>query len=108
MRLVLVKAYLLPEEKARLVALAGRLNLSLSELIRRVMTEARIETDARREDIRDLLKVNADLARLGNLLRLALDDPGWRAPGRPDADVESLITRIRETQALIKARVAAL
>ena len=58
--------------------------------------------------IRDLLKVNADQARLGNLLLMAIDesDSTWSPAllGR----VDGLVVEIRETQAALKAMVKAL
>jgi len=48
--------------------------------------------------IRDLLKVNADQARLGNLLKLALDVGGKDLTPMIVSQIEDLITDIRKTQ----------
>ena len=103
---ILTKCYLEPEEKAELVAKAGAANLSISDYIRRIVTGMQVPAPERANTIRDLLKVNADQARLGNLLRLALDDDGWRVDTTDETlDVESLIVKIRNTQAELKSIV---
>ena len=59
-------------------ALAGQLKLPVSELLRRLVLAQRLPDPSdfvAWQGIRDLLKVNADLAGLGNLFRLALDEP---------------------------------
>ncbi|MCF8482184.1 MAG: ribbon-helix-helix protein, CopG family [Rhodospirillum sp.] len=72
-----IETYLNDEEKARLDKLTRQLRLSRSELLRRLLMGERLP-DASDfvawQGIRDVLKVNADLARLGNLFKLALDE----------------------------------
>lgn len=55
------------------------------------------------KDIVNLIKVNADQARLGNLLRLALMEEGFVIP--EGLELESLFDRIRETQGEIKSKI---
>ena len=106
MERVLTKCYLLPDEKAEIVLKATAANVSISEYIRRIVTGMQVPAPERANTIRDLLKVNADQARLGNLLRLALDDDGWRVDTTDETlDVESLIVKIRKTQAELKSIV---
>lgn len=53
------------------------MRLKKAELIRRLVSGQRLpdpESLAGWQHIRDLMKVNADLARLGNLFKLALDE----------------------------------
>ncbi|NMM46502.1 hypothetical protein HH303_18570 [Rhodospirillaceae bacterium KN72] len=103
---ILTKCYLEPEEKAELVAKAGAANLSISDYIRRIVTGMPVPAPERANTIRDLLKVNADQARLGNLLRLALDDDGWRVETpTEECSVEGLISEIRLMQEQMKAIV---
>tara|TARA_R110001583_G_scaffold131546_2_gene283318 strand:- start:15894 stop:16253 length:360 start_codon:yes stop_codon:yes gene_type:complete len=74
----LVKTYLDPAELTRLDTLTGQLRLSRSELIRRLIVGTRLPNArdfAASEAILNLLKVNADQARLGNLFKLTLDEP---------------------------------
>jgi hypothetical protein len=104
----LIKSYFNDEENTHLSELASRLRLSRSELIRRLVTGQRLPDPndfVAYQAVRDVLKVNADLARLGNLLKLALDDQNWRGPdGR---NVEALIGDIAVTQKSVKAAAQA-
>jgi hypothetical protein len=58
--------------------------------------------------IRDLLKVNADQARLGNLLKLALDNGGKDLAPRTISQMEDLMADIRDTQDGFRAGVETL
>ena len=49
------------------------------------------------------MKINADLARLGNLFKMALDDEDFRLP--ESWDLESLRDRIRDTQSILKTKI---
>lgn len=73
-----IKTYFNDSEKDRLDQLASQLRLSRSELLRRLLMNSPLpkarDFEASRA-VLDLLKVNADLARLGNLLKLAMDEP---------------------------------
>ncbi|MFN4277998.1 MAG: hypothetical protein ACK4FJ_17015 [Ferrovibrio sp.] len=53
--------------------------------------------------VRDLLRINADLARLGNLMKLILDDESLVLPD--GMDFRGLFDSIRETQILLKSKV---
>ena len=97
---VCLKAYVSTQEAEAVRSLASRLGFSVSALLRQLATgytipQARTDAGA----IRQLLKINADLARLGNLLKMTLDD---------DTDPAPLIDDIRTTQALLKAHVLTL
>lgn len=98
-----IETYLNDEEKAHLDGLTTQLRLSRSELLRRLVLAQRLPDPshfAAHQGIRDLLKVNADLARLGNLFKLALDET-------PEADLKdrllTLAREIAEVQAELKA-----
>jgi phage/plasmid primase-like uncharacterized protein len=58
---------------------AGRVGLSGSELVRQLVASAALPDSGDLGAVRDLLKVNADLARAGNLLKLAIDEGVRRA-----------------------------
>lgn len=96
-----VKTYWLPEEKAAGIAKADKLGLSLSEFVRRLALGTPLPRPGNAEQVRDLLKVNADLARLGNLLKLALDEEQSIA-------VLKLADEIQTTQALLKQKIRSL
>jgi hypothetical protein len=107
MHRVQVKVYMRPEHKEAAREKARTLGLTLSEYLGRLGANMPLPEPGNHAAIRDLLKVNADLARLGNLLKLALDDDAWRAPGT-DLDVEALLLELAARQAELKAAVRAL
>ncbi len=95
-----------PKEKNDLKKLAIQTNISLSALVRRLVTGKDLPDATRNEDIRDLVKVNGDLARLGNLLKLAIDDGAFEAKQyNKGTDIESLILDIRRSQADLKTKI---
>lgn len=99
----LIKVYGTDEEKARITEVAAQTKLSVSQFLLRLGVGYPIPSPAdfaAWESLRDLLKVNADLARLGNLLKLAVDE-------RPDdaAEFAKLIDSIKSTQADLKSCV---
>ncbi|GAB6053101.1 hypothetical protein JCM17960_19210 [Magnetospira thiophila] len=108
MNRVLIKTYVLPEEREAIREKAARLDLTVSEFVRKVATGARIPVPQNDAEIRELIRFRADLARLGNLLKLALDDPGWIAPDAPDLDVEALIRHIAASKDLLRRKIEAL
>ncbi|WP_420560558.1 plasmid mobilization protein [Tepidicaulis sp.] len=94
---------LTPEEREHIDELAGKLHLNRSEVVRRVVLAKRLPdaTDfVAWQGIRDLMKVNADLARLGNLFKLALDE---EPPESLIERLEVLAAEIAETQQHLKA-----
>ena len=91
-------------ELQQLEGLAQRVNLTRSAVVRRIVTGTTLPAPGNADAIIDLMKVNADLARLGNLLKLALDDDGWRAPGST-VDVEALLLDLAARQNELKAVV---
>jgi hypothetical protein len=101
----LIKTYLNDDERDQLDQLATQTQLSRSELLRRLIVGQRLpnpEQLAGWQHIRDLLKINADLARLGNLFKLALDEA-------PEAELKdrlnTLGVQIAGTQGELKAAV---
>ena len=100
-----VKTYLNDEEKDRLDELAKQLRLSRSELLKRLVMGYRMpkpEDFVAWQGIRDLLKVNADLARLGNLFKLAIEETDDDSLSNK---LESMITEIDETRSELKSCV---
>ena len=91
-------------ELLRIDEMASRVNLTRSAFVRRVVTGTSLPAPGNADAVLDLMKVNADLARLGNLLKLALDDEGWRAPGS-SLDVEALLLDLAARQNELKAVV---
>lgn len=93
------------EELARVKDSAARVRLSVSEFLRRLslgypMPDPRDFAEAQK--IRDILKVNADLARLGNLLKLTLDAADGAFDKLTIFRIEDLIAEMRGTQMIIR------
>jgi hypothetical protein len=66
------------KERARLDQLSSQLRLDRSEVLRRLLMNTPLPAQRDFEAaqaILDMMKVNADLARLGNLLKLMMDEP---------------------------------
>lgn len=102
-RVGLVKVYFTVEEKAEVASTAKRLGLSSSDFIRNIITNTRLPEPETKRDILSLLKINADLARLGNLFHMAMDEKNL-----PMARLERMVAEIRETQSLLKEMVKSL
>ncbi len=99
-RTATIKGHVTPSEREVLDEQARRLGMSISTYIRNVMIHHKLpETAINARAIRDLYKVNADMARLGNLLKIAIDE---------DKPMEGLQMRIEETRQQLKARIEAL
>lgn len=89
-----------PDEFNQVVALSNRAGLSMSEFIRRVCLGQVIESKVDSKAVLDLLKVNADLGRLGGLLKLWLTEPDRNA-----ADVRKLLHEIMEAKDTLVGKV---
>lgn len=108
-RTATIKSHVTPEEFARLKFDAGRFNFTMSDYVRRVMTEFKIPqsvVDARA--MLDLMAVSADLARLGNLFKMALNDDGFQDAGVGTAQVQILIKDIEGTRQYLFGQIRAL
>ena len=90
--------YMLPAEAEKVGGEARRLGISRSEYMRRIVTGLRLPQPGNAQSVRDLMKINADQARLGNLFKLALDEG-------TDLELEELMGMIAETQVLLKSKV---
>jgi hypothetical protein len=92
-----IKVYCLPEEKAEVQAKAGTAGLSLSTYLLRVGMGYEIHgvLDHRRVD--DLARVNADLGRLGGLLKLWLTNDERLSEITPTT-LRALLWKIEATQ----------
>lgn len=102
---VLIGSWMTPEEKREVTGLAQQVRLTTSELVRRLVIGRRLPDTGHYEAVIALVKINADLARLGNLLRMALDDPDFNPP--EGMDLKALLNSVRETQATLKTKIVA-
>ena len=101
-RSVKLQAYVTPEEYDQIVRISEQTRLSLSEFARRVCLGIRIESREDQQARLELLRVHADLGRLGGLLKQAL------AEGHDKVSVIRLLRQIDQTQAELRDRVRAL
>ena len=103
----MVHTYLSTEEKRQVTEKAAQLKLTVSEFLRRLALNIRLPhpTDfIAHEAVLDILKINADQARLGNALMLELD--ALASDDVPPAFIENaqrLHDEIRTTQKHLKS-----
>lgn len=101
-RTCILKSYVTAEEFALIMEFSNRAGLTLSEFTRRVCLGCRVESREDQQARRELLKVNADLGRLGGLLKQSL------AAGGSREQIHSLLHRLDQLQASLKAKIRAL
>lgn len=96
--------YCLPEEKAQIALNAKNVGLSVSSYLLSVGVGYEIKSTLDSQLVGDLVKVNADLGRLGGLLKLWLTDDKKLAAGGhtlTEGGVRALLKRIEDTQAVM-------
>lgn len=92
-----VKVYCLPEERKQLEALSRAAGLSVSSYLLSVGLGYRVSGILDNKRVEALLRINADLGRLGGLLKLWLtDDPRTAAFG--EATIRAVLSKIEDTQ----------
>lgn len=95
-----IKAYVTPEEYSRIIDKASSCALSVSTFAKRVCLGYVIQTREDQQARRELLQINADLGRLGGLLKMWLtNDDGY------EDDVRALLHQIEERQEELKEAV---
>lgn len=102
-RRVLVKAYVRPSLKLRLDDLAARANMSSSRLVEQLLENGKYPDLENARNIQSLLEVNADQARLGNLMLKSINET---ADGILVSRMQGLLQEIRATQSKLKQCVA--
>ncbi|HBA5868867.1 TPA: conjugal transfer transcriptional regulator TraJ [Escherichia coli] len=92
-----IKVYCLPEERAEIEANARRAGVSVAHYLREVGQGYQVKGVMDYQYVRELVRVNGDLGRLGGLLKLWLtDDPRTARFG--EATILALLGRIEATQ----------
>lgn len=92
-----IKVYCLPEERERIEANAKIAGISVARYLRDVGQGYQVKGVMDYHYVRELVRVNGDLGRLGGLLKLWLtDDPRTARFG--DATILALLGRIEATQ----------
>ena len=95
--------YLSQEEHAAIAASASRAGISLSTFAKRVCTGSTVPSLEHRQAVKDMLKANADLARLGGLFKLALSE---KPEGGDRLMLQKLLHDIEATQRELKSAIA--
>ena len=62
-----------PDEKEYLVSIASRANISAGELVRRLTSGVKLPVYGDHEAKKQVSRVSADIARLGNLFKLSIN-----------------------------------
>lgn len=99
-----LKVYCLPSERAIITENAQSVGLTVSSYLLNVGIGYEIKSTLDSQLVGDLVKVNADLGRLGGLLKLWLtDDKKLAATGHAltEGTVRALLKRIEDTQAVM-------
>ena len=99
-----LKVYCLPSERAKITENAQAVGLTVSSYLLNVGIGYEIKSTLDSQLVGDLVKVNADLGRLGGLLKLWLtDDKKLAATGHAltEGTVRALLKRIEDTQAVM-------
>lgn len=92
-----IKVYCLPEERAMIEDNARRAGLSASTYLREVGQGYQIQGVTDAEQVRELVRVNGDLGRLGGLLKLWLMNDAKVAAFGPNT-ILALLQRIETNQ----------
>lgn len=92
-----IKVYCLPDEKAQIQENAEASGLSVASFIRKVAMGYQVESMVDIEQVVELSRVNADLGRLGELLKLWLaNDP--RTVDFSPSLIKTLLAKIESTR----------
>lgn len=92
-----IKVYCLPEERAMIEENARRAGLSASTYLREVGQGYQIQGVTDAEQVRELVRINGDLGRLGGLLKLWLMNDAKVAAFGPNT-ILALLQRIETNQ----------
>lgn len=92
-----IKVYCLPDERAAIEANAQASGMSTSAYLLAVGQGYRVQGVTDFENVRELVRVNGDLGRLGGLLKLWLTDDSRTARFGEDT-IRALLARIEATQ----------
>lgn len=95
-----VLCYLTKSDKEVLKEKAKAVNLTQSDLIRLLILNLPMPDYQKQANIKELIKINADLSRLGNLFKLAIDE-GIKS----ETEFLELIEKIKEVKDLLKQKI---
>jgi hypothetical protein len=95
---IALRVYVLPEERLAIESLAGKAGLTVSNYLRTLGLGYQINSAVDVRQINKLTKVNADLARLGNLMLLVIDNDN-RVRHFAEAHVLQMLENIKKAKA---------
>ena len=85
--------------------MAKRLHISTSELIRRMVTNTPLPEYGKQEAVLQLVKINGDMARLGNLLKLTLDHITSDNLKVSASKIHEIMASLQDTQTQLKQKI---
>ena len=101
-----LRVMLSDQEHARIKAIATSAGMSMAEVVRRLTKDAELTSRLDGERIEEIIRTRGDLSRLGNLLKLWLDQrPG---EGLTSYEVAALAQQIASISEEIRHKVRAL
>lgn len=101
-----IEVWVTDEEKTAITELADQTGLSRSAYLRAVGLNRPVGARADLEAVRELVKLNGDLGRVADLLKLWLAEK--RGQGARPIDIESVMIEFRELQAQIREKMSAI
>lgn len=104
---IVLKAYLAPGEYEQIMESAGKSGLTLSAFTRRVCLGQQVPSIENQQVRRELLRINADLGRLGGLFKLCLSEKD-RPLVALHQEVRRVLWEIEARQRELKAAVASI
>jgi len=99
----MLTAYVTPDEYESIKTAAGQARLSVSNFARVLCLGYEPKCKVDHEAVLAMLQTSRDLSRLGNLLKLALDQSSV-----DDSKVETLLNSIQKTKELLNDKVKAI
>ena len=99
-----MKIYVTPEENEQIILESKRFSLSLSAYVRRICLGEVLPARDYQHAVRDMLRINADLGRLGGLFKLWLGDENRQAKEQT-SEIRFLLREIDTRQRELKAAI---
>lgn len=99
-----MRVYVTKDEYQLIMAKAQSASLSISEFAKRACLGRRIKSTIKADAVLKLAQTNADLGRLGGLLKLCLSEP----EGVDKNTVRNLLHNIEHTQVLLREKFLSL
>ncbi len=103
-----IKVYVTEEEKKNAAQKAANLNLSLSDFLRRSAINIPLPNIAIVNATLALIKINADLARFGNLIKMTLANSDTPLTPETRKLLEKSFKENEDVRAILKAKILSL